>query len=415
MASTRFPRREKFPFGFFLLFAATVISGFRRTLSAPPSVILRFFRQDKFVQMPMWHGRRADWPNACGHTNLARAGHEPAPAEESHMTLLRRLRAAGAALVLAAAASAAATPYAAAQDYPNKTVRLVVAFPAGGPTDFVARVLADKLKSLLGQNVIVENKAGANAAIGAEYVAKSEPDGHTLFLSTSGAIVINPHMRANLPYDPVRDFAPVTLVVNTKEVLVVRTDTPMKSAPDLVALAKSRPDGIAMASTGVGSPPHLALELFKGSSGANVLHVPYRGAAPAVTDVVGGQVHAMFADLPVLMPQIRGGTLRPIGVGSKQRAAVLPDVPTLDEQGIKDVYADNWYALFAPAKTPAPVVAKINAAVTAALNDPELNKKLIDAGADPSPGTPAQLADFVKSELERWGKVIKEKNIKEGS
>ena len=171
-------------------------------------------------------------------------------------------------------------------------------------------------------------------------------------------------MRPNLPYDPVKDFAPVSLIVNTMEVLVVRSDTPMKSAADLVALAKSRPDGIAMASTGIGSPPHLALELFKGSSGANVLHVPYRGAAPAVTDVVGGQVHAMFADLPVLMPQIRGGTLRPIGVGSKRRAAVLPDVPTLDEQGIKDVYADNWYALFAPAKTPAPVIAKLNARST---------------------------------------------------
>jgi tripartite-type tricarboxylate transporter receptor subunit TctC len=305
--------------------------------------------------------------------------------------------------------------HASAQDYPTRTVRLVVAFPAGGPTDFVARLLADKLKGLLGQNVIVENKPGANAAIGAEYVAKSDPDGHTLFVTTAGAVVINPHMRADLPYDPVKDFAPVTLVVNTMEVLVVRTDTPIKTAGELVALAKSRPDGIAMASTGVGSPPHLALELFKGASGANVLHVPYRGAAPAVTDVVGGQVHAMFADLPVLMPQIKGGTLRPIGVGSKRRAAVLPDVPTLDEQGIKDVYADNWYALFAPAKTPAPVIAKLNAAVTAALNDPELNRKLVQAGADPAPGTPAQLADFLKSELERWGKVIKEKNIKPGS
>ena len=294
-------------------------------------------------------------------------------------------------------------------------MRLVVAFPAGGPTDFVARVLADKLKALLGQSVIIENKPGANAAIGAEYVAKSDPDGHTLFFTTAGAVVINPHMRPDLPYDPVNDFAPVTLVVNTMEVLVVRTDTPIKSASELVALAKSRPDGIAMASTGVGSPPHLALELFKGASGANVLHVPYRGAAPAVTDVIGGQVHAMFADLPVLMPQIKGGTLRPIGVGSKRRAAVLPDVPTLDEQGIKDVYADNWYALFAPAKTPAPVIAKLNAAVTAALNDPELNKKLVDAGADPAPGTPAQLADFLKSELERWGKVIRDKNIKQGS
>ena len=264
-------------------------------------------------------------------------------------------------------------------------MRLVVAFPAGGPTDFVARLLADKLKGILGQSVIIENKPGANAAIGADYVAKSDPDGYTLFFTTVGAVVINPHMRADLPYDPVRDFAPVTLVVNTMEVLVVRTDTPIKSANDLVALAKSRPDGIAMASTGVGSPPHLALELFKGSVRRNVLHVPYRGAAPAVTDVVGGQVHAMFADLPVLMPQIKGGKLRPIGVGSQAAHAVLPDVPTLDEQGIKDVYADNWYALFAPAKTPAPVIAKLNAAVTAALKDPESRQEA--AGGRRGPGS----------------------------
>jgi tripartite-type tricarboxylate transporter receptor subunit TctC len=302
-----------------------------------------------------------------------------------------------------------------AQDYPSRTVKIVVAFPAGGPTDFVARLLADKLKGLLGQGVIIENKPGANAAIGADMVAKSEPDGYTLFLTTAGAVVINPHMRTDLPYDPVKDFAPVTLVVNTMEVLVVRTEAPEKSASELVALAKSKPDGVAMASTGVGSPPHLALELFKGSSGANILHVPYRGAAPAVTDVLGGQVYAMFADLPVLLPQIRGGKLRPIGIASKKRAPTLPDVPTLDEQGIKDVYADNWYALFAPAKTPAPVIAKLNAAVTAALNDPELNKKLVDAGAIPAAGTPAELSEHLKTELERWGKVIKDKNIKPGS
>jgi tripartite-type tricarboxylate transporter receptor subunit TctC len=326
------------------------------------------------------------------------------------MRVFRRLAALSAALAFFGLAGAAH-----AQDYPSRTVKIVVAFPAGGPTDFVARVLADKLKGILGQSVIIENKPGANAAIGAESVAKSDPDGYTLFFTTAGAVVINPHMRTNLPYDPIKDFAPITLVVNTMEVLVVKSDTPMKSATDLVALAKSRPDGIAMASTGVGSPPHLALELFKGSSGANVLHVPYRGAAPAVTDVVGGQVHAMFADLPVLMPQIRGGTLRPIGVGSKRRASVLPDVPTLDEQGIKDVYADNWYALFAPARTPAPVIAKLNAAVNAVLKDPETAKKLIEAGADPAAGTPEQLAEFLKSELERWGKVVKEKNIKEGS
>ena len=318
-------------------------------------------------------------------------------------------------ILACAAALFGSSPSAVAQDYPNRTIKIVVAFPPGGPTDFVARVLADRLKGILGQNIIIENKPGANAAIGAESVAKSDPDGYTLFFTTSGAVAVNPHMRANLPYDPVKDFAPISLIVNTMEVLVVRTDTPMKSAADLVALAKSRPDGIAMASTGIGSPPHLALELFKGSSGANVLHVPYRGAAPAVTDVVGGQVHAMFADLPVLMPQIKGGTLRPIGVGSKKRASVLPDVPTLDEQGIKDVYADNWYALFAPAKTPAPVIAKLNSAVNTALADSAIAKKLVEAGADPAAGTPEQLADFLKSELERWGKVIREKNIKEGT
>ena len=322
------------------------------------------------------------------------------------MTMLRCL--AGLALAWTAFVAAPAQ----AEDYPARTVRIVVAFPAGGPTDFVGRVVADKLKTILGQGVIIENKPGANAAIGADYVAKAAPDGYTLFLTTAGAVVINPHMRTDLPYDPMRDFAPVTLVVNTMEVLVVKAGAPVKSAGDLVALAKSKPNGIAMASTGVGSPPHLALELFKGASGASVLHVPYRGAAPAVTDVIGGQVDAMFADLPVLMPQIRGGTLRPIGVASKRRAPVLPDVPTLDEQGIKDVYADNWYALFAPAKTPAPVIAKLNAAVTAALSDPEVHKKLVEAGAVPAPGTPGQLSELLASEFARWGKVIKDKNIK---
>jgi len=312
---------------------------------------------------------------------------------------------------LTIAATAAALP-ARAQDYPSRTVKIVVAFPAGGPTDFVARVVADKLKGILGQSVIIENKPGANAAIGADFVAKSDPDGYTLFFTTAGAVVINPHMRADLPYDPQRDFAPVSLLVNTMEVLVVKADSPIKSVKDLIALAGSKPEGIAMASTGVGSPPHLALELLKGSAHANILHVPYRGAAQAVTDVIGGQVHAMFADLPVLMPQIRGGTLRPIGVGSKQRAPVLPDVPTLDEQGFNDVYADNWYALFAPAKTPAPVIAKLNAALGTVLNDPEISRKLVEAGAVPAPGTPTQLSELLASELVRWGKVVKEKNIK---
>ena len=306
---------------------------------------------------------------------------------------------------------AAPTP-ARAQDYPSSVIRIVVAFPAGGPTDFVARLLADKLKTLLGQAVIIENKPGANAALGADYVAKARPDGYTLFFTTSGAVAVNPHMRPDLPYDPVRDLAPVSLLVNTMEVLVVKADSPIKSVGDLIALAKSSPNGIVMASTGVGSPPHLALELIKGATGVTIVHVPYRGAAQAVTDVIGGQVLAMFADLPVLIPQIRGGTLRAIGVGSRTRAPVLPDVPTLDEQGVPGVYADNWYAMFAPARTPTPVIAKLNAAIGVALADPELARKLIDVGAVPAAGTPAELGDFLKSELERWGKVVREHNIK---
>jgi len=299
-----------------------------------------------------------------------------------------------------------------AQDYPSRPVRIVVAFPAGGPTDFVARLIADRLKGVLGQTVLIENKPGANAAIGADYVAKSEADGYTLFLTTMGAVAINPNMRTDLPYDPVRDFAPITLVVNTPEVLVVRPDLPVATATELADYAKARPDGIAMASTGVGSPPHLALELYRSAAGMKVVHVPYRGAAPAVTDLLGGQVQAMFADLPVLMPQITGGKLKPIGTASRGRAEILPGVPTLDEQGLPDVYADNWYALFAPARTPAPVIARIHGAMAAALGDPEIRRKLTQSGATPALTSPEELGQLLKRELERWGRVIRDKGIK---
>ena len=299
-----------------------------------------------------------------------------------------------------------------AQDFPTRPIRLVVAFPAGGPTDFVARLLADKLKGILGQSVLIENKAGANAAIGADYVAKSEPDGYTLFFTTISAVALNPHMRADLPYDPVRDFRPVTRIVLTTEVLVVNAKSPHKSVKDLVDLAKAKNGGLPMASTGVGSLPHLALELFQQSAGIKVVHVPYRGAAPAVTDLLGGQVEGAFLDLPVVMPQIIGGNLRALGTASPKRDEVLPDLPTLDEQGYRDVYADNWYALYAPAKTPAAVIAKLNSAFTAALKDPEVGKKLLAAGAVPAPTTPEELGEILKSDLARWGTIIKGRGIK---
>src|SRR5262245_3498992 len=299
-----------------------------------------------------------------------------------------------------------------AQDFPSRIIRIVVAFPAGGPTDFVARLLADKLKASLGQNVIIENKPGANGAIGADYVAKGEADGHLLFLTTAGAVVVTPHL-STPNYDSLRDFAPITLVVRPTTILVVKPETPVNSAKELAALAKNQPSAIPFASTGSGSMPHLAIELFQASAGVKFLHVPYRGAAPALTDLLGGQVQALFADTPVLLPHIRGGKLKPIGAASGSRNPLLPDVGTVAEQGFPDTVADNWYGLLAPAKTPPAVLAKLNSAVVAALNAPDVNEKLVQLGAVPAPMSSAEFGKFLSDEHARWGRVVREKNIKE--
>jgi tripartite-type tricarboxylate transporter receptor subunit TctC len=300
-----------------------------------------------------------------------------------------------------------------AQDFPSRVIRIVVAFPAGGPTDFVARVLADKLKGPLGQSVIIENKPGANGAIGADYVAKGEPDGHLLLLTTVGAVVITPHLAAKVPYDSRKDFAPVTLVVRNTTILVVKPDAPVDSAKALAALAKEKPGAIPFASTGSGSMPHLALELYQSAAGVKFLHVPYRGAAPALTDLLGGQVQALFADAPVLLTHIRGGKLKPLGAASASRNAALPDVPTLAEQGFADTSADNWYGLLAPARTPPAVVAKLHDAVVAALEAPDVREKLVASGAIPAPTSSAEFGALLNDELARWGRVVREKNIKE--
>jgi tripartite-type tricarboxylate transporter receptor subunit TctC len=299
-----------------------------------------------------------------------------------------------------------------AQDFPNRPIRMVIAFPAGGPTDFVGRLLADKLKDSLGQ-VIIENKPGANGAIGADFVAKSAPDGHTLFLSTVGAVAITPNMRTDLPYDVLRDFAPVTLVVRNTTTLVVRTENPVNSAKEFVAMAKAKNGNLPFASTGVGSTTHLATELFATSGGFKYVHVPYRGAAPALTDLLGGQVEAFFGDVPVLMPQITAGKVKALGVASGQRNPMLPDVPTLAEAGYPDTQSDNWYGLLVPAKTPPAVIAKLNAAFVAAINDPVVKDTLIKSGAIPVADTPAQFGQVLKGELERWGRIVREKGIKE--
>jgi tripartite-type tricarboxylate transporter receptor subunit TctC len=298
------------------------------------------------------------------------------------------------------------------QALPARTIRLVVAFPPGGPTDFVGRLLADKLKASLGQNVIIENRAGANGAVGAEYVSRANPDGATLFLTTVGAVAVTPHLTQKVGYDPIRDFAPVTLVVRNTTMLVVKDDMSVASAKELAALAARDPGAIAIASTGTGSMPHLALELYQSAAGVKFLHVPYRGAAAALTDLLGGQVQGMFADALVLLPQIRGGKIRALGAASAKRNTALPDVPTLAEQGFPDTSADNWYGLLAPARTPAPVVGRLHDAVVAALAAPEISNKLIESGAIPAPSTSEEFGNVLREELARWGSVVRERNIK---
>jgi tripartite-type tricarboxylate transporter receptor subunit TctC len=310
---------------------------------------------------------------------------------------------------------AAATPAVQAQDLPNKPIHIVIAFPPGGPTDFVGRLVADKVKDILGQTIIIENKPGANGAIGADYVAKSAPDGTTLFLTTMGAVAITPHMRNDVPYDVIRDFAPVTLVVRNTTMIVMKADSPANSMKDLAAMAKAKPGELTFASIGVGANTHLALELFQSAAGVKFIHVPYRGAAPALTDLLGGQVQVFAADAPVLMPQIRGGKIKALGAATGQRNPMLPEVATLAEQGYPDTTIDNWYGLLAPSKTPPAVIAKLHDAFTKAINDPAVKEKLIQSGAIPVADSSAEFGKFLKAEFDRWGKVVREKGIKDAS
>jgi tripartite-type tricarboxylate transporter receptor subunit TctC len=317
--------------------------------------------------------------------------------------------------IVAAALWALTAATAPAQDFPTRPIRMVIAFPAGGPTDFVGRLLADKLKDTLPQPVLIENKPGANGAIGADFVAKAEPDGHTIFLSTVGAIAITPHMRDNLPYNTLRDFAPITLVVRNTTVMVVRADYPAKTAQEFVEIAKKKNGSLPFASTGVGSTTHLATEMWATAGGFKFVHVPYRGAAPALTDLLGGQVDMMFDNLPASLSHIRAGKLRPLGAAASERNPMLPNLLTLAELGYKDTSSGNWYGLLAPAKTPPAVVAKLNAAFVAAINDPVVKDKLIKSGAIPIANTPAEFGKDLKDELDRWGKVVRERGIKEPS
>jgi tripartite-type tricarboxylate transporter receptor subunit TctC len=301
---------------------------------------------------------------------------------------------------------------ASAQGYPTRTIRLVVPFPAGGTTDILAREVAQKLTEVLGQAVVVDNRPGAAGNIGSDLVAKSAPDGYTLLMGTVGTHAINPSLYSKMPYDHVKDFAPVVLVAGVPNVLVVNPALPVNSVSDLIKLAKDKPGQINFASSGSGTSIHLSGELFKTMAGVDMTHVPYKGSSPALTDLIGGQVQIMFDNLPSALPQIKGGRLRAIAVTSLKRAPVLPDIPTINESGLPGFEASSWFGVLAPAGTPAAVVARINTEVNKWLQSADAREKLLGQGAEAAGGSPERFANHIRAESEKWAKVVKASGAK---
>jgi tripartite-type tricarboxylate transporter receptor subunit TctC len=293
--------------------------------------------------------------------------------------------------------------------YPSKPVRIMVSFSAGGPTDIVARVMAARMGELLGQQFVVENRTGAGGNIGADMVAKSPADGYTLLMATVSTHAINPGLYAKMPYDPVRDFTPVSQVGVTPCLLVAHPSIPATDVKSLVALIKENPGKYTFGSSGVGSILHLCGEQFRAlAGGLNMLHVPYRGSAPMMADLVGGQISMAFDATPSAIPQVQTGAIRALGAGMAQRMRQMPELPTLQEQGIKGFECYTWNAILAPAGTPAPIVERLAGAITKALDEPAVIKRLQEVGIDPTPGrTPQATADFIKAELAKWAPIIK--------
>jgi len=310
-----------------------------------------------------------------------------------------------AALVLLLSAAPAG-----AQDFPSHQIRLIVPFPAGGPSDIIARVLGQRMSEITKQPVIIDNRGGQGGVLGTEVLAKATPDGYTIALSSAGALAISPTME-RVTYDPLKDLQTITLVAKVPEMLVVTPDVPAKNMAELVALAKAKPGKLNFASTGPGSMPHLAGELLKLIAKVDIVHVPYRGAAPAVNDLLGQQVQMAFLDQPVLLPQIKAGGLRAIAIGAPERASTLPEVPTTAEVGMPDLLAENWHGMVAPAGTPAPIVAVLNRITTEALQDPTVKEKLAIQGATVVGDSPEHFHAFLDSEITRWAKVIKDAGV----
>jgi tripartite-type tricarboxylate transporter receptor subunit TctC len=299
-----------------------------------------------------------------------------------------------------------------AEAYPTKPIRLVVPFPAGGTTDILAREVGQRLSISLGQPVVVDNRPGAAGNIGADMVAKSAPDGYTLLMGTVGTHAINASLYAKMPYDHIKDIAPVILVAGVPNVLEVNPALPVNSVADLIKLAKAKPGQINFASSGSGTSIHLSGELFKTMAGVDMTHIPYKGSAPAITDLIGGQVQVMFDNLPSSLQFIKAGKLRAIAVTSAKRAPALPDVPTIAESGLPGFEASSWFGIVAPAGTPPAIIARINNDVNQWLQSSEAKEKLLAQGAIPAGGTPEQFAAHIRSETEKWAKVVKASGAK---
>ena len=296
--------------------------------------------------------------------------------------------------------------------FPEKPIEWVVPYPAGGGSDVVARTLAEHMSKTLGQTIIVNNKPGAATNIGADYVAKAKADGHIIMTADTATLAANPALYAKLPYNAEKDLAPIGLMARFPMILVVNTGVPVKSLAEFIAWANKQPDGVNYATPGAGSPHHLATELFRERSGVKLVHVPYRGAAPAVQDVIGGQVPFMFVDTASGYPHILSGKLRPIGIASPKRVASFDTIPTLAEQGMKGFEAYAWQGLVVPVATPPDAVAALNKALTAALDATVVKARFQTLGLEAIPSTPAQMAAYAKAEKEKWGLVIRAANIR---
>jgi len=305
----------------------------------------------------------------------------------------------------------AVAPNASAQTYPTRPVTIVVGFAPGGGTDTVARVMQRKLAEYLGQSIVVENRAGAGGSIAAGVVSKVNPDGYTILLGTIAALAVAPHLNSKLPYDPLRDFAPISMATVSGNVLVVHPSVQAKTIAEFVKEANSRPGGIAYGTSGIGSAGNLAGELFRLMAKANLIHVPYKGGGPAMSDLLGGQIPSVFASATTATPQVKAGKLRALGSTGVKRSASLPDVPTIAEQGYPGYEATNWYAYVAPAKTPREIVARLNREIVKTLREPETHEQILKQGEEPTPSTPEELAKHMAREHATWGKVIKEAGI----